>query len=274
MLAWHSPGGGAWKERGMAYEAIIYEVKDHIAYITLNRPEVMNARNRQMVAEIIAACDQVVVDGDVRAVIFSGAGERAFSTGRDLKELAGMGEVTRPAFERRDHEVVAALPKPSIAAIHGYAVGGGLELALCCDIRVATEDARLGLMEVKRGLLPGSGGMQRLPRVVGRTTALEMVLTGEPIDGREAYRIGLVNKVVPTRAELLPEAERIARLIMANAPVAVRLAKQAVTQGIELTLEQGLRLDAHLIAINSATEDAKEGPRAFAEKRQPVWKGR
>lgn len=258
----------------MAFQAIIYEVREGIAYITLNRPEVMNARNRLMTLEICQACDEAEADEHVRVVIFSGAGDRAFSTGRDLKEVAASGDGGAPGVARRDHAVVAAMTKPTIAAIHGYAVGGGCELSLACDLRVCTEDARMGLMEARRGLMPGSGGMQRMPRAVGRPKALELTLTAEPIDGKEAYRIGLVNRVVATKSELMPEAERLAKQITQNAPVAVRLIKQAITQGVEMTLDQALRLDSTLISINSATEDSKEGPRAFAEKRQPVWKGR
>lgn len=264
----------------MAYETIIYEVKDHIAYLTLNRPEALNAFNRQMTAEIIDASDHINKDPEVRVAILTGAGDRAFSAGLDLKERAASD--VAPVDNRRarlapgiraHHQAVYSIDKPSIAAIHGWAVGGGCELALACDIRVAADNLKIGLMEVKRGLMPGAGGTQRLPRTIPKGLALEIALTGEPVDAQEAYRIGLVNHVVP-REELMPTAERIARMIMQNAPVAVRFVKEAIHKGLDLTLEQGLRLEVDLSTLLSTTEDAKEGPKAFAEKRQPVWKGR
>ncbi len=262
------------------YEAILYEVRDHIAFVTLNRPEVMNARNRQMTAEIVDACERITADDDVRVAVFTGAGDKAFSTGRDLKEAAADGprsvvETRRTRLQGKgaDHVAVAALDKPTIAALKGYAVGGGCELALACDIRVAGDNLKIGLMEARRGIIPGSGGTQRLARVVGRAWALELALTAEPVDAETALRIGLVTHVVPVD-QVMEEAERIARLIMANAPVAVRYIKEAIVKGIELPEAEGIRLEADLSALVNTTEDAREGPRAFAEKRAPQWKGR
>lgn len=263
----------------MSYQTILYEVKEHIAYVTLNRPDVMNAFNHQMKTDLIAACDEIERDPEVRVVIITGAGERAFSAGADLKEMASASWATPPVAERGrwglpiGTDRVLAVMKPIIAAINGYAVGGGCELALACDIRVAADNARLGLMEVRRGIIPGGGGTQMLPRAVGRGLALEIALTGELIDAREAHRIGLVNHVVPP-LELMPTVERIAGIIARNAPLAVRFVKEAIQKGLNLTLEQGLRLEVDLSTLLSTTEDAKEGPRAFAEKREPQWKGR
>ncbi len=262
------------------YETILYRVEDGIAYVTFNRPEVLNALNRQMTREIIAACQAITDDPTVRVAIFSGAGDRAFCAGMDLKERAAGSDVgpiearavrLRPGITQH-HRAIAAIDRPTIAAIHGYAVGGGLELALACDLRIASEDAKLGLLEVRRGIIPGAGGTQRLARVVGRAHALRLALTGEPIDAQEAYRIGLVNEVVP-RADLLPAAVALARKITLGAPLAVRFVKEAIQKGLDLPLEEGLRLEADLSALISTTEDAREGPRAFAEKRPPVWRG-
>ena len=266
----------------MNYEMIVYEIKNHIAYITFNRPQVMNAINMQMSREIIDACEQVRKDREARVCILTGAGEKAFCTGLDLKERARQTEEAG-FFERRrernqpgirsHHQAVAAIDKPTIAAIRGYAVGGGLELALACDMRVAAEDAKLGMMEVRRGRLGGAGGTQRLPRLVGTAKALEMSLTGEPVDAAEAYRIGLVNRVVPAD-QLMAAAEALAAKICLGAPLSVIAIKEAITRGVELPLEQGLKLESELGLALSTTEDQKEGSRAFAEKRPAVWKGR
>jgi enoyl-CoA hydratase/carnithine racemase len=264
------------------YEAILYEVRDHIAYVTLNRPEVMNARNRQMTAEIVDAVERITNDDDVRVAVFTGAGDKAFSTGRDLKEAAASNSAPQSIVGSRrsrmigrgaDHVAVANMDKPTIAALKGYAVGGGCELALACDIRIAGDNLRIGLMEAKRGIIPGSGGTQRLARVVGRAWALHLALTAEPIDADMAYRIGLVTSVVPPD-QVMVEAERVARQIMENAPIAVRFIKEAIIKGLDMTEAEGLRLEADLSALIQTTEDAKEGPKAFAEKRAPNWTGR
>jgi len=265
----------------MDFRHIIYEAKDQIGWITLNRPEVMNAINQEMAGEIVSACRRAEEDESVRLVIFKGAGEKAFSAGMDLKERA---ERTFSVIDRRQLKIapgvinfptqaVAAITKPTIAAINGYAVGGGLEITLACDIRIASEDAKLGLTEVRRGMLPGSGGTQRIARLVGISKALEICLSGQLVDAEEALRIGLVNEVV-VKAELLAAAERLAQAILKGAPISIRFIKEAIYKGMELPLDQGLRLEADLSALIATTEDCREGPRAFAEKREPVWKGR
>lgn len=266
----------------MSYENILYEAADHVATITLNRPEVMNAISYRARDELVDACGKVSADRDVWACIITGAGERAFSTGLDLKERAG--EVDHATFfdKRRErnrpsvhsqNRAVAALEKPTIAAIRGYAVGGGLELALACDIRVAAEDAKLGMFEVRRGRLGGGGGTQRLPRLVGMAKALELCLTGEAVDASEALRIGLVNKVAPVDG-YMDAAREIAAKICLGAPLSVIAIKEAITRGCQLPLEQGLKLEGELGLALSTTEDQKEGSRAFAEKRPAVWKAR
>jgi enoyl-CoA hydratase len=264
----------------MDYRTIIYDVKDQIAVVTFNRPDAMNAMNRQMTGELIEACRSVEEDPAVRVAIFTGAGERAFSAGMDLKERA---ETSFSPIERRAQKLsatihtqtraVAALTKPTIAAIRGYCVGGGLEFALACDMRVAAEDAKLGLTEVKRGLIPGAGGTQRLARAVGVAKALEICLTGDHVGGGEAKSLGLVNIAVPA-AEVMQAAENLAHRIFTGAPLSVLFIKEAVKKGVELSLDEGFRLESDLSALIGTTEDSKEGPRAFAEKRAPVWKGK
>lgn len=265
----------------MEYRYILYEAKNQTGWITLNRPEVMNAMNLEMGQEIVSACREAERNENVRVVILKGAGERAFSSGMDLKERAQGAPVS--FLERRQTKVaaeintpsraVASMSKPTIAAIRGYCVGGGLELALACDFRIASEDAKLGLTEVRRGILPGAGGTQRLARVVGLPKALEICLTGELVDAGEAHRIGLVKSVVPA-GDLMAAAERLAQSLLKGAPLSLSYIKEAIYQGTELPLEKGLRLEADLSALIGTTEDSKEGPRAFAEKREPVWKGK
>jgi enoyl-CoA hydratase/carnithine racemase len=264
----------------MQFEHVLFEVRNQIAWITLNRPDSLNAMNRQMTRELIEACRQVEEDSAVRIGIFTGAGEKAFSAGMDLKERA---ETSFSPIERRHQKLTAAIytqaraaaaiSKPTIAAIRGYCVGGGLELALACDLRVAAEEAKLGLTEVRRGLIPGAGGTQRLARAVGTAKALEICLTGDNVTGSEAQRLGLVNVAVPA-VEVLDAAEDLANRILKGAPMSVAFIKEAINKGVELPLDEGLRLEADLSALVATTEDSKEGPRAFAEKRAPVWKGR
>jgi enoyl-CoA hydratase/carnithine racemase len=264
----------------MQFQTILLEVRDHIAFVTFNRPESMNAINRQMARELVDVCKQMEEDSAVRVAIFGGAGERAFSAGMDLKERA---ETAFSPIERRNQKIshtihtqsraIAAMTKPTIAAIRGYCVGGGLEMALACDMRVAAEDAKLGLAEVRRGLIPGAGGTQRLPRVVGVAKALEICLTGDNVTGNEALRLGLVNAAVPA-LDVMKAATDLASRILKGAPMSVAFIKEAIKKGVELPLEEGLRLEADLSAMLATTEDSKEGPRAFAEKRAPVWQGR
>ena len=264
----------------MDFQTVLFEVRNQIAWITFNRPESMNAMNRQMTRELIDVCKHCEDESGIRLAIFTGAGEKAFSAGMDLKERA---EGSYSFIERRQQKLtqtihtqaraVAAMTKPTIAAIKGHCVGGGLELALACDMRIAAEDAKLGLAEVRRGLIPGAGGTQRLPRLIGTAKALEICLTGDSVSGIEAHQLGLVNAVVPADA-VLKTAEELAGRILKGAPVSVSFIKEAINKGIELPLEQGLRLEADLSALVATTEDSKEGPRAFVEKRAPVWKGK
>jgi enoyl-CoA hydratase/carnithine racemase len=264
----------------MNFQTILFDTRDQIAFITFNRPDSLNAMNRQMTRELVDVCQQVEEEGGIRIAIFTGAGEKAFSAGMDLKERA---ETVFSPIERRQQKLtnkiytqaraVAAITKPTIAAIRGYCVGGGLEFALACDLRVAADDAKLGLTEVRRGIIPGAGGTQRLTRAVGVTKAMEMCLTGETVSGLEAKSLGLVNSAVPA-ADVLKIAEDLAGRILKGAPMSVAFIKEAIKKGVELPLEEGLRLEADLSALIGSTEDAKEGPRAFAEKRAPVWKGR
>ena len=262
----------------MAYEAIIYDKHDGIGYLTLNRPEVLNALNTKLREELAEALDDARHDPEVAVVILTGAGERAFSAGMDLKEFSQRQGEPQPLTESRRYRFdrvnpVFTFDKPIIAAVNGLAFGGGTEMALLCDIIVASEKASFALAEVKRGIIPGNGGTQRLPRMIGKNRALEMIMTGAPVDAHEAHRMGIANHVVPA-GELISKAEEIARLIQANAPVAVRLAKEAVRRGLDATLEEGLRIEADMSSFLQTTEDAKEGPKAFVEKRAPQWKGR
>ncbi len=264
----------------MAFQTIIFDARDQTAFVTFNRPEAMNAMNRQMARELVDACQQIEDDNAIRIAIFTGAGEKAFSAGMDLKERA---ETSFSPIERRQQKLsatihtqsraVAAITKPTIAAIRGYCVGGGLEFALACDLRVAAEDAKLGLTEVRRGLIPGAGGTQRLARAVGVAKALEICLTGDTVTGSEAQRLGLVNFSVPP-ADVMQAAEDLAARILKGAPMSVLFIKEAIKKGIELSLDEGFRLESDLSALVGTTEDSKEGPRAFAEKRAPVWKGK
>jgi enoyl-CoA hydratase len=264
----------------MEFGTILFEARDQIGFVTLNRPESMNAINRQMARELVEICQQMEHDPALRVAIFTGTGERAFSAGMDLKERA---ETAFSPIERRHQKLsqaihtqsraIAAMTKPTIAAIRGYCVGGGLEMALACDLRVAAEDAKLGLAEVRRGLIPGSGGTQRLPRLVGVAKALEICLTGDNVAGSEALRLGLVNLAVAA-PDVIKSAEDLASRILKGAPLSVVFIKEAIRKGIELPLEEGLRLEADLSAMLATTEDSQEGPRAFAEKRAPVWKGK
>jgi enoyl-CoA hydratase/carnithine racemase len=260
----------------VSYETILYDVHEGIATITLNRPQAMNARSVRMQVELLAAYTAVYQDPAVRVVILTGAGDRAFCAGRDLKEVAAVPSLVedrRRRAEPRDTEVLGRLDKPTVAAINGYALGGGLEMALACDIRIAAEGAQLGLTEVRRGQIPGSGGTQRLPRLIGRGPAMELLLTGAMIDAEHAQRLGIVSRVVP-RAELAATAEELARTIAARAPIAVRYVKEAVNKGLDLSLAQGLQLEADLSILLQTTEDYLEGARAFVEKREPDFQGR
>lgn len=260
----------------MAYENLLYEKKNGIAYITFNRPKVLNALNRRTVEEFGAILADARDDSAVRVLILTGAGEKSFVAGADINELAQRTPVDGRDFARFGQGVfrmLETLGKPSIAAINGFALGGGCELALACSIRIASKTAKLGQPEVKLGILPGYGGSQRLPRLCGKGAAHELILTGEMITAEEALRIGLVNRVVEP-AELLPAAEALAQKIIANAPLAVKFAMEAVEHGMEMPLDEGLFLEATLFSVCCATEDMREGTRAFLEKRPAQFKGK
>ena len=259
----------------MAYEAIRYELADGVATITLNRPNVHNAMNDTMRAELTACFTELAQSTDARAIVVTGAGERAFSAGADIREFVAPQVPVKYRDARRRVDFRAAMDRcgqPIIAAINGFALGGGLELALACDIRTAGEDSQLGLTEVNLAIIPGGGGTQRLPRLVGRGKALEMILTGARVDAREALRIGLVERVVPT-AEVHTSARALAKMLAERAPVAMRYAKEAVVKGLGMSLEDGLRLENDLATLLRTTEDRIEGAKAFLEKRKPRFTG-
>ena len=260
----------------MSYTAIRYEVDDGLATVTMNRPDVHNAMNDAMRRELTEVFTKLVTDDTVRVVVVTGEGERAFSAGADIREFVDVGGITgyREHRKRLDfRQAMDRCPQPIIAAIRGYAFGGGLEMALACDIRIASDDAQLGLTEVNLAIIPGGGGTQRLPRLLGRGKALEMILTGARIKADEALRLGLVERVVPA-AELRKAALDFARTIADKAPIALRYAKEAVVKGLELPLADGLRLEGDLSALLRTTEDRLEGAKAFLEKRKPRWSGR
>jgi enoyl-CoA hydratase/carnithine racemase len=261
---------------GLSLETVLYEKKTGIAYITLNRPKVLNALNKRAIADLKAAFEDARDDSEVHGVIFTGAGEKAFIAGADINEVATDTPVQTEEKTRRGQALMSLienLGKPVIAAVNGFALGGGCEAALASTIRLAAENAKFGLPEVKLGIIPGYGGTQRLPRLVGKGVALQLILTGEMIGAQEAYRIGLVNEVVPP-AELISRAEAILKQIAANAPLSVKYALQSVNNGVETSLSEGLLLEASLVAICTSTEDKKEGTSAFLEKRPAKFQGR
>ena len=260
----------------MEYQTLLFEIKDAIAVITINRPDKLNALNDQVMADLAAVAERVATGDDIRGAILTGAGPKAFVAGADIGDLAKQGPFDGKARALRGQAVLRRLEtcgKPVIAAVNGFALGGGCELAMACHLRIASENAKFGQPEVRLGIAPGYGGTQRLPRLVGKGVALELILTGETIDAQEAHRIGLVNKVVPA-AELLAEAEKLLRGILAMGPLAVRLALEAVDQGLEMSLDEGLLLEANHFGLLAATHDMKEGLGAFLEKRAPRFEGR
>jgi enoyl-CoA hydratase len=260
----------------MNYETLLFQIRDRVAFVTINRPDKLNALNDQVINELAGAVQRIAADDSIRGVILTGAGEKAFVAGADIGDLAKQGPFDGKARAQRGQAVLRSLEtcgKPVVAAINGYALGGGCELAMACHLRVAAEHARFGQPEVKLGIAPGYGGTQRLPRLVGKGVALQLILTGEMIDAREAHRIGLVNKVV-AGADLLAESERLLRVILSMAPLAVRLAIEAVDRGVEMTLDEGLLLEANHFGLLAATHDMKEGLSAFLDKRPPSFAGR
>jgi len=260
----------------MTYENLLYEKRDGIAYITLNRPKVLNALNRQTVEELHKVLLDARHDASVRVLILTGAGEKAFVAGADINELAQQTPVNGKEFSLYGQSVfhlLETLGKPSICAINGFALGGGCELALSCSIRLASRSAKLGQPEVKLGILPGYGGSQRLARLCGKGVAHELCLTGEMITAEEAERIGLVNHVYEP-AELLPAAEALAKKIIEKAPLAVKYCMEAIERGVEMPQEEGLFLEATLFGLCCATEDMREGTKAFLEKRPAKFQGK
>jgi len=260
----------------MAYENILSEKREGIAYITFNRPKVLNALNRKTVEELRDALLDAREDSTVRVLILTGAGEKSFVAGADIGELAQRTPVDGKDFSLFGQSVfhlLETLGKPSICAINGFALGGGCELALCCTVRLASKNAKLGQPEVKLGIIPGYGGSQRLARLCGKGAAHELCLTGEMITAEEAQRIGLVNHIYEP-AELLPAAEAMAKKIIANAPLAVKYTMEAIERGVEMPQEEGLFLEATLFGLACATQDMREGTKAFLEKRNADFKGK
>jgi enoyl-CoA hydratase len=260
----------------MTYSNILLEKKHSIAYVTVNRPKVLNALNMATMEELRAAFTDIKDDAAIRVAIITGAGEKAFIAGADISELAKHNAVSGKEYTHRGQSVldlIENLGKPVIACINGFALGGGCELALACTMRLASDNAKLGQPEVKLGIIPGYGGTQRLPRLVGKGIAMQMVLAGEMITAQEAHRIGLVNEVTAA-AELIPRAEAIAAKIIANAPLAVQYAMEAVNKGLDMTLAEGMFLEAALFSVACSSEDKKEGTTAFLEKRPAQFKGK
>ena len=258
------------------FENLLYEKRDRIAYVTLNRPKVLNALNTPTWTDLHGAFSDAQADPSILGVILTGAGDKAFIAGADISELAHVTAFEAEKSSRHGQEVldlIETLGKPVIAAVNGFALGGGCETAMACTMRIAVETARFGQPEVKLGLLPGGGGSQRLPRLIGKGRALRLILTGEMIDAREAWRVGLVNEVVAA-ADLIPRAEAILRQIFANAPIAVRYSLEAVNGGMQTSQAQGLLLEASLFGLCAATEDKAEGTAAFLAKRPPSFQGR
>lgn len=261
----------------MSFQLLSFEPDaDGIVLITIDRPEKRNALNLAMVTELGEAFRIATQDRAIKALVLTGAGDKAFVAGADIGELANLGAVDAERLSRRGQEVFRALEtlrKPSVAAVNGYALGGGLELAMACTIRIATPEARLGQPEVKLGIVPGYGGTQRLPRLVGRGRALDLLLTGEPIGAAEAHRIGLVNAIAPQPA-LIDTAKQWARTVLANGPLAVALTMEAVDAGLDSGIDAGLRFEAMAFGITAASEDRREGTNAFLEKRKAAFTGR
>ena len=260
----------------MSYQTLLVESRDGVAFVTINRPDKLNALNDATVAEIDAAFAAIAADPATRGVVLTGAGEKAFVAGADIAELATQSPVDGKERSIRGQRVldrIERLGKPVIAAVNGFALGGGCELAMACHVRIASENAKLGTPEVKLGIMCGYAGTQRLPRLVGKGRALEMLLTGEMVDAAEALRIGLVNRVVP-RDKLLAEAEGLMRKMLANGPVSLRFTLEAVNDGLETGFDEAERQEATLFGLICTTEDMKEGTKAFLDKRPARFQGK
>ncbi len=260
----------------MPFSLIQFETKEGIATLTINRPDKLNALNDAVIEELSEAVAAIEIDDSIRGVIVTGAGPKAFVAGADIGELATQGPLSGKDRSLTGQAVFRRLErcgKPVIAAVNGFALGGGCELAMACHFRLASENAKFGQPEVKLGIGPGYGGTVRLPRLVGKGRALELLLTGDMIDAHEAYRIGLVNRVVAAD-ELIPEAEKLLRRILANGPIAVRLCLEAVETGLDLSVDESSLLEANHFGLIASTEDMREGMAAFLDKRSAAFKGR
>lgn len=266
----------ASESAGLTLANVLYAKKGSIAYITVNRPKVLNALNTPTWSDLKTAFEDARDDAVIRGVILTGAGDKAFIAGADINELIQAGAFEAELSSRFGQEVldlIENLGKPVIAAVNGFALGGGCETAMACTMRIAVESAKFGQPEVALGLIPGGGGTQRLPRLVGKGRALQLILSGEMITAQEAYRIGLVNEIVPA-AGLIQRAEAILTKIAFNAPIAIKLALEATNKGMETSQSQGLMLEAAYFGLCAATEDKKEGTSSFLEKRAPQFRGR
>jgi enoyl-CoA hydratase len=260
----------------MTFENLLIERDGPVALITFNRPKVLNALNTQTLTELSAAIASCKDDGDVRAIVLTGAGEKSFVAGADINELAVQTPIQGKEHARRGQQIFDAieqLGKPVIAAVNGFALGGGCELAMACTMRIASDTARFGQPEINLGIIPGYAGSQRLPRLVGKGVALEILLTGDMISAQRAYEIGLVNRVVPA-AELLAEAKKLAHVLASKAPIAVRYIIQAVNEGLDAPLPVGQFLETALFGAIASSDDMKEGTKAFLEKRKANWQGK
>jgi enoyl-CoA hydratase len=260
----------------MDFRNLIVTSRDRIAFVTINRPDKLNAMNAAMKAELLELFNKLKNDSSVDIIILTGAGEKSFVAGTDIAELAALDATSGKEFSQSGQDLfnlIENLGKPVIAAVNGYALGGGCELALACHLRIASENAKFGQPEVNLGIIPGYGGTQRLARLIGKGRAMEMILTGNQMDAGEALRVGLVNKVVP-QTELLSTAENVARTILSKGQVAIRMALKAVNMTEETTQSDGQALEASLFAVCCGTEDFKEGTKAFLEKRKPEFKNK
>jgi enoyl-CoA hydratase len=260
----------------MSYQTLLFETRDGIAFLTINRPDKLNALNDLVVSELHQAVLAIKADAAVRGVILTGSGPKAFVAGADIGDLAKQGVIDGRQRALNGQQMLFALErlgKPVLAAVNGFALGGGCELAMACHIRIASENARFGQPEVNLGITPGYGGTQRLPRIVGKGNALYMLLTAEHVNAQDALRMGLVSRVVP-QDQLLAEAEKLMKAIVAKGPVALALTIEAVDRGLETTLEEGLRIEADAFGLVASTSDMKEGLTAFLEKRAARFEGK
>jgi enoyl-CoA hydratase len=260
----------------MTFDNLLYERDGAVAILTFNRPKVLNALNAATLRDLAAALDGLANDEEIRAIVLTGAGEKSFVAGADINELAVLTPAQGKEHARHGQRIfdrIEQLGKPVIAAINGFALGGGCELALACTLRIAADTARLGQPEINLGIIPGYGGSQRLPRLVGKGIAMEILLTGDTVSAQRAYEIGLVNRVVPA-AELMTAARAMAQALAAKAPIATRYIVEAVNNGLDMPLDQGQFLETSLFGAIASTEDTKEGTSAFLEKRKAAWKGR